>query len=192
MRWREAYLDELCIDPERPVMRVAAVGLFLVTFAVATWAIRALEPIEPTGPSGVALEAVAETPPVADTGTARTPETGDPVAERNRRAWSEFRFPEGCKQVTVRADVPDEWGGGFTPGSKVDVWLVLHGQVPPGPAERVLSGVLALPCSAIDTLKEGTAEAQPSVSVSLALTPEQIQKLVAAEVRGKLRIVVAE
>src|SRR5262245_38427805 len=163
MRWREAYLDELCIDPERPVMRVAAVGLFLVTFAVATWAIRALDPIEPTGPSGVALEAVAETPPGADPGTARTPETGDPVAERNRRAWSEFRFPEGCKQVTVRADVPDEWGGGFTPGSKVDVWLVLHGQVPPGPAARVPSGVPAFPCPATDTLTERTAEAEASV-----------------------------
>lgn len=166
-------------------MRIAAVGLFFVTFAVTTWAIRIPGPTVPPG-------AVAEpTPPVAAE-TARTPSAGNPVAEGGTSARPQFQFPPGSKAVGVRAVVSDEVGGRLTLGTKVDLHRLPGGQVSVGPPELVLSGVFVIPTSTVSTLSGANADAEGESTVCLALTTEQTERLVVAEQRGKLQIVPAK
>lgn len=141
-------------------------------------------------PAAVPPGAVGEPTRLIGNETVRALKAGEPVAEGDVRA--EFRLPEGCKQVTLRGYEPDGFEYGFTRGTKVDVWLIPRGKERFGPAERVLSGVFVVPCSMIDRLNDGTGEAESHASVSLGVTPDQCEKLAAADVRGTFRIVRAK
>jgi len=136
-------------------------------------------------PEAVPPDAVGEPTRLIGTETVRTMKAGDPVAESD--SWA--GLPDGFMLVSLRGDVSDGFGSGYTRGTKIDVWLTPHGKVHPGPDERVLSGVFVIPSSMTDRLREDPSEPDRGVSVCLAMRPEQAKQLAVDEVRGKLRIV---
>ena len=167
-------------------MRVAAVCLFLVTFAVTRWALRVPESTDvPLSP--VVLPARADEPTrPAETGAAPTP----PAAETRPRIY----LPDGVKAMSIRAAVmADEIPYGPKPGTKVDVLRLPGGRIPVGPPELVVSGLVVLARSFNNTVDEKTGYAIPQVdSPSLAVTDEQARLLTLADERGRLLIVHAK
>jgi hypothetical protein len=154
-------------------MRVAAVGLFLITFAITIWAIRVPESTDQPSPPAVAPVAVEE--PIR-------------LAEGNTQPGQHFRLPEGCHVVSFRAEVSDR----IRPGTKVDLLLIPRGWIPE-PPKLVLSGVFVVPVSYIGVLNEDTGEAiEADTYVNLAVTSDQMEQLAAADVRGSFRIVPAK
>ncbi|WP_157369476.1 hypothetical protein [Zavarzinella formosa] len=90
-------------------------------------------------------------------------------------------FPEDGKAVIVRAELAKELAGGYAPGTKVDVWLIpTDGK----PTELALSGVPAISKSTVYLL----IEEDKREGVCLVLNPEQINQLMAVEMRGTWRI----
>jgi Flp pilus assembly protein CpaB len=136
-------------------------------------------------PEAVSPETVGEPTRLIGTETLQTLKAGEPVAESD--LWA--GLPDGFMLVSLRGDVSDGFGSGYTRGTKIDVWLTPHGKVHPGPDERVLSGVFVIPSSMTDRLREDPSEPDRGVSVCLAMRPEQAKQLAVDEVRGKLRIV---
>ena len=167
-------------------MRFAAVGLFLATFAVATWAIRIAEPTDPPGQVGEPASQIASP-------AGHAPQPVAPVAEGGTRAEPRFKIPDGCKAMSVRADVSDELAGKLTLGTKVDVLLLPRDQRHAGPPELVVAGVFVIVHSMNNTVDEKTGAASPQVEpVCLAVTEQQAGVLIRTEERGRFRIVPAD
>ncbi|MGE5707074.1 MAG: Flp pilus assembly protein CpaB [Bacteroidota bacterium] len=99
-----------------------------------------------------------------------------------------FPLPEGCRAVTVAVDEVVGVGGFLMPGTFVDVVSTID--VDNKPATKVILQKIQVLAIAQDAAKKDSPQAKIVSSATLAVTPEDAEKLVLAADKGRIRLAI--